>query len=126
MLRAKAFPRRLRNLAKLARLQDMKTVKISDAKNNLSRYLKYVQKGGRVRVLDRDRPVADIVPVPEGPPAKKPLSDGQLLAEFVRRGIARPPESAQRLPADFLTRPLPKPSRGSVVSTLIEERRGGR
>ena len=41
----------------------MKVVKIGDAKNNLSRYLAFVRRGGRIRILDRETPIADLTPV---------------------------------------------------------------
>ncbi len=99
----------------------MKTVKISDAKNNLSRYLKYVQKGGRVRVLDRDRPVADIVPVPE---AQGGTAEERHLADLERRGIIKR-GSRGPIPAELL-RPGPADPEGLVLQSLIEERRSGR
>ena len=37
--------------------------KISELKNELSRYLRYVRRGEAVLVYDRDRPVARIEPV---------------------------------------------------------------
>ena len=40
----------------------MKSAKIAELKNNLSRLLAYVRRGGTVRVFDRDKPVADISP----------------------------------------------------------------
>jgi prevent-host-death family protein len=40
----------------------MTTVKIADLKNNLSRHLAHVRQGGELTVLDRDTPVARIVP----------------------------------------------------------------
>ncbi len=40
----------------------MKKVKIADLKNNLSRYLTHVRQGSEVTVLDRDTPIARIVP----------------------------------------------------------------
>ena len=42
----------------------MKQAKIANLKNNLSRYLDHVRRGGSVIVLDRDRPVARLVPLP--------------------------------------------------------------
>jgi len=39
----------------------MKSAKIAELKNNLSRYLDCVKAGGTVTVLDRDRPIARIV-----------------------------------------------------------------
>jgi antitoxin (DNA-binding transcriptional repressor) of toxin-antitoxin stability system len=40
----------------------VKKVKIADLKNNLSRHLLYVRDGGVLTILDRDTPVARIVP----------------------------------------------------------------
>jgi prevent-host-death family protein len=42
-----------------------KRVKISELKNHLSAYLRHVRKGHTVEVLDRDTPVANIVPIQE-------------------------------------------------------------
>ena len=41
----------------------MKSARIADLKNNLSRYLDHVRAGRSVLVLDRDEPVAKIVPL---------------------------------------------------------------
>jgi len=41
----------------------MKTVRIAELKDNLSRYLRAAEKGSSVVVTDRDRPVAQIVPI---------------------------------------------------------------
>jgi len=75
----------------------MKAVKIGEAKNNLSQYLRYVRRGGRVRIYDRDTPVADLVPVePVGG-----QDDEALLASLVRRGVVRPARERGPLPEDF-------------------------
>ena len=68
----------------------MKTVNISDAKNNLSRHLEYVRRGGRVRILDRNTPVAELVPIE---PGAEPADDEELLAdpELLRQvGLVEP------------------------------------
>ncbi len=57
----------------------MKSVKIAELKDNLSRYLRAAEKGASVVVTDRDRPVAQIVPLlaEEGVdvvPASRPFS----------------------------------------------------
>jgi prevent-host-death family protein len=41
----------------------MKEAKIAEVKNHLSRYLALVRKGEVVRILDRNIPVAQIVPI---------------------------------------------------------------
>lgn len=75
----------------------MKSVKIGEAKNKLSEYLRYVRRGGRVRIYDRDTPVADLVPVePVGG-----QDDDALLASLVRRGVIRPARERGPLPPEF-------------------------
>src|SRR5688572_27519366 len=96
----------------------MRTVKISDAKNNLSRHIEYVKRGGRVRILDRDVPVADLVPID---PARGDEADEILDLE--RRGIARRGKAGP-LPRDLL---LPGPGRrAGVLRALLEERESSR
>jgi prevent-host-death family protein len=41
----------------------VKRAKIGELKNNLSKYLDHVRSGGSVVILDRDRPIAEIVPL---------------------------------------------------------------
>ena len=61
----------------------MKTVRIADLKNNLSRHLARVRRGGEITVYDRDTPVARIVPfVPREAPAGR--TSGTWTAEPAR------------------------------------------
>ena len=58
----------------------MKRVKIAELKDQLSRYLREVERGAEVEVTDRNRPIARIVPIPadEGPrivPARRPFAE---------------------------------------------------
>lgn len=97
----------------------MKTAKISELKDNLSRLLAYVRRGGTVRVYDRDTPIADLSPcrIETG-------GDGEaLLADLERTGVVR--RGRKKLPKDFLSRRLPKP-RASVLASLLDERREDR
>ena len=103
----------------------MKQVKIADAKNNLSRYLKYVARGGRVRILDRDVPVADLVPIE---PTATDDDDDRVLADLARRGLIRPGEPGP-LPSEIF-RPGPRGKRGKragsqVLAALLDDRDGG-
>jgi antitoxin (DNA-binding transcriptional repressor) of toxin-antitoxin stability system len=100
----------------------VKQAKVSELKNNLSRYLSYVRRGGTVRVYDRDRPVAELVPIGRVYETGSPELDA-VLADLERKGVVRRGSGA--LPADFLTRPLPR-ARRSVVEALLDERRDGR
>lgn len=95
----------------------MKRVKIADAKANLSRHLEYVRRGGRIRILDREAPVADLVPIDE-------LSDDEWVAELDRRGVVRRGR-AGALPRDLIV-PGPADPHGKVLSALLDERRRGR
>ncbi len=98
----------------------MKRVTITDAKNNLSRHLQYVRRGGRVRILDRDTPVADLVPVE--PAAGEDEDDDRLLASLVKRGIARAGEAGD--PPRELYQPGPRCP--GAVDVFLAERKQGR
>ena len=96
----------------------MKMAKISELKNELSRFLRYVRRGESVLVYDRDRPIARIDPVRERPA----VGADDWTAELVKAGVLRAP--ATRLPPDWLeSRP---PVGGDVVAALLEERQTGR
>lgn len=107
----------------------MKIVKIADAKNNLSRYLEYVEKGGRVRIIKRDRPVADLVPIEPASPRRGRKQDDddwdRLLDSLALRGLVRRGKKGP-VPPELL-RPSPvKDPQGLVLKALLEERRTGR
>jgi prevent-host-death family protein len=44
----------------------MKSVGVAELKGNLSKHLRAVRRGHPLTVLDRDTPVAQIIPYPEG------------------------------------------------------------
>ena len=98
----------------------MKKAKIADLKNNLSRYLDHVRGGGSVLVLDRDRPIAEIVPLREA--SSKAAADDEHLRHLERLGLIR--RGTGGLPSWFGKR---KPYRvhGSVLKHLLDERRSG-
>lgn len=99
----------------------MKTAKIGELRNALSRFLAYVRKGGRVRVYDRDEPIAEIVPI--GAEARRPGATIEaVMADLERAGSVR--RGTGGLPPGFLTCKLPK-ARRSVVEAVLEERREG-
>jgi len=86
----------------------MKEVRIAELKARLSEYLRAVRRGETIAVLDRETPVAQIVPVRERPAlrVRKPTPDA-------------PPLNRVR---------LPKPAKLNVdiVELLLEERQGHR
>ena len=98
----------------------MKSAKISELKNNLSRFLAYVRRGGTVRVYDRDVPVADLTPCDST--AGNTDADATLAA-LQRDGLLQ--RGVKELPTDFLRRRLPK-AKASVLQALLDERRDER
>ena len=95
----------------------MKEAKISEVKNQLSRYLALVRRGEVVRILDRDVPIAQIVPIdrPLGAPAGP-----EMLADLERKGLIR--RGSGRIPRALLAKDPPGRSAG-VLAALLEERR---
>jgi prevent-host-death family protein len=61
----------------------VKTIKISDFKKHISEELRRVRNGDRVVILDRDKPVAEVIPYE--------LSSKRL--------VVRPPRGPRTLPA---------------------------
>ncbi len=88
----------------------MKTAPVTDLKNRLSHYLRLVARGESVTILDRGRPVAQLV---------RADAENAELDALIAAGLARPP--AAKLPKDFLTRKLPRP-KASVQRALLDER----
>ena len=86
----------------------MKQVRIADLKARLSEYLRAVRRGETIAVLDRDTPVAQIVPVRGGPSlrVRKPAPGA-------------PPPNRVRLPK-------PAKLKVDIVELLLEERQGNR
>src|SRR4051812_44761621 len=98
----------------------MKLVQIAEAKSQLSQHLAYVRRGGTIRIVDHDRPVADLVPIP----ADDDGDDDALLARLEKRGLVRRGKGGP-VPAEIL-RPGPAGNCAGVLDALIEERRSSR
>ena len=98
----------------------MKVVKVADAKNHLSKHLGAVKRGARIRIFDRNTPIADLVPV------ELSAEDGEslLLAKQEARGILRRGAPGP-LPAE-LFRPGPADPGGRAVAALLDERKKSR
>jgi len=79
-----------------------KSVRIAELKTNLSAYVRRVKRGETVTVMDRDTPVAKLVPI-----------DASSSPLRVRR--ARKAFSEARMPPPLKTR-------SDIVELLIEER----
>jgi prevent-host-death family protein len=109
----------------------MKRVNIADLKNNLSRHLSHVRTGGDIVVLDRNIPVARVIPFDRSAPAPagKPRSSdtywtGDRLADLEQRGTIT--RGGAEAVATWLEtqRPirLPKGAPGAV-DILLKQRR---
>jgi antitoxin (DNA-binding transcriptional repressor) of toxin-antitoxin stability system len=102
-------------------------VKIADLKNNLSRHISHVRQGGQITVLDRDTPVARIVPFlpaeTAGQRGTEPAT-AERMADLARQGVLTlgdAPAAVEWLDAHPPLR-LPRGSRGAV-DVLLEMRR---
>jgi len=87
----------------------MDTVRIAQLKSRLSEYLRRVRRGHPLMVMDRETPIARIVPYEQDP--------GPIV---VRRPAADAP-ALQDVPL-----PPPLPLRRDIVELLVDERRDGR
>jgi prevent-host-death family protein len=86
----------------------MKQVRIAELKARLSEYLRAVRRGETIAVLDRDTPIAQIVPVRERPALR------------VRKPVpGAPPLNRVRLPK-------PAKLKIDIVELLLEERQAQR
>ncbi len=108
----------------------MQLIKIADLKNNLSRHLARVRRGGEITVLDRDTPVARIVPFvhggrPAASGAGKTSNEGaERVADLARQGIVSPGDPKGL--ADWLDghQPVRRPSGSpSATEILLKARR---
>ena len=110
----------------------MQPVKIADLKNNLSRHLARVRRGGEITVLDRDTPVARIVPfthvegsgnrAAERPGAKTGAAD--RVAALARQGVLSPgnPKAIAEWVEEH--QPIARPAgTASAVDLLLDMRR---
>jgi len=87
----------------------MNDVRIADLKARLSEYLRKVKRGHAITVLDRETPIARLVPYE---------SDAASLP------VRRPVPGAPKLQAVLL--PPPLRMQGDIVTLLLEDREDGR
>ncbi len=98
----------------------MKKAGIADLKNNLSRYLDQVKSGESILVLDRNQPVARIVPLQKG--VRGAVSEDDRLARLERKGLIRRGTGGS---GRWLTKRRVVKVPGSVLQDLLDERRSG-
>ena len=110
----------------------MNNVKIADLKNNLSRHLGRVRHGGEITVIDRDTPIARIVPFrhADGAPAtdRNRKASAERVAELARQGVLSPgrPDAVSVWLARHEPVRLPKGSPGAVKALLDMRRESTR
>jgi prevent-host-death family protein len=92
----------------------MKRATISQAKDRLSELLASVKRGESVLILERDRPIARIVPV-----ETSERSDGERLADLERRGLIR---RAAKAPLKKLPPPIDVPEGVDMLDALRRDR----
>jgi antitoxin (DNA-binding transcriptional repressor) of toxin-antitoxin stability system len=95
----------------------MKEAKIGELRNQLSRYLALVRKGQSIRVLDRDVPIAQIIPISHAH-EERPAGTESLIA-LERKGILR--RGSGRFSREILEKDPPGRPAG-VLAALLEER----
>lgn len=92
----------------------MRQVSVTDLKNKLSQYLRLVQKGEIVEILDRSVPIARLEGI-----GQEALSGDAQLERLLRDGIVT---RAKRKPSTSRLKNPPVPCRVDPVKVLIEER----
>jgi prevent-host-death family protein len=108
----------------------MNTVKIADLKNNLSRHLARVRQGREITVLDRDTPVARLVPFVAGEASGRRSSKNgtpevaERIAELTKQGVLSPGDAQAMAAWADGHRPVRLPAKTArAVDVLIQMRR---
>lgn len=83
------------------------TVGVAELRQNLSKYLRRIEKGERLVVTDRNKPVAMLGPPP---------TTGPKLDRMIAAGLVEAPRSAAR------PEPLPGDGTSSFSDALVEDR----
>jgi prevent-host-death family protein len=101
----------------------MKQAKISELRNHLSRYLDRVRRGETIEVVDRDIPVARVVPVTPGS-GRGRGKNGALIKRLLRSGAVK--SGPLKGVPEILRQAPPGPKESGVLEALLSERREGR
>ncbi|MCI0488405.1 MAG: type II toxin-antitoxin system prevent-host-death family antitoxin [Blastocatellia bacterium] len=97
--------------------QTMRSVNISDLKNNLSRYLSEVREGKELVIRDRNTPIAKLVPIS---PAEDADDEEKELEELAADGVIR--LAQQELPDSFFSMPGPDIPIERAVAAVVADR----
>jgi prevent-host-death family protein len=101
----------------------MKRAKISELRDQFSRYLDEVRRGETIEIVDRNVPVARVVPIVAGG-GKGQRRDRAWIERLLRSGHVKSgplkgvPEILKRAPSG--------PAKSGVLDALLWERRAGR
>lgn len=98
----------------------MKTATLTDTKNNLSALIDQVRHGETILILDRGRPVARLISVL----AEESTAPEGRVERLERQGILHRAQNVKS--PQLFSRPRPRLREGSILETLLEERRAGR
>lgn len=101
----------------------MRRAKISELRNHLSQYLDRVRRGETIEVVDRNVPVARVVPIGAGSRRGR-QRDGAWIERLLRSGHVR--SGALKGVSEILKRVPPGPAKSGVLDALLSERRAGR
>jgi prevent-host-death family protein len=99
----------------------MRTAKISELKAKLSAHIGYVKHGEEVLILDRNTPVARLVPA-------LPMDDeDERTRRLIAKGVLLPPREPRK-PGDLLPEPVrtKKPITREIMEQVWREERDGR
>ncbi len=93
----------------------MKSASVSTLKATLSKCLAKVKAGEELIVLERGKPIAKLVPIPQDGAA-----DSAHLVDLARAGLVR--IGSGTLPKGFWKLPRPKDRQGKALQALLDER----
>ncbi len=97
----------------------MRSVTVTETKNQLSSLLQEVQRGQTVLILSRNRPVARLEPV-VWPGAVEPEA---RIGRLEHDGVV---QRAQSGPPQHVLTEAPPTAAGSALAAILEEREAGR
>lgn len=98
----------------------MRTVKISELKAKLSAYIRMVKRGEEVLILDRNAPVARLVPV------EPVLSQDEWMDHLIAKGLVTPPRVPRVEGEVWPGPPGPTKITREIMEQVWREERDGR
>jgi len=96
----------------------MRTAKISELKAKLSAHIEYVKRGQEILILDRDTPVARLVPA-------GPVEEDAHMRRLIAKGIIVPARDPNNK-AKFVPSPVGPLIQQEVMDRIWEEEREDR